>query len=66
MYKSIHIKLMENPEMKQEMSFKKTNGVGLKKVKKVLVHKSNTNDGKLRMISVKDQWTAIFANFVRK
>ena len=57
---------MENPEMKQEMSFKKTNGVGLKKVKKVLVHKSNTNDGKLRMISVKDQWTAIFANFVRK
>ena len=51
---------------KQEMSLKKTNGVGLKKEKKVLVHKSYTDDGKLRMIIVKDQWTAILANFVRK
>ena len=49
------------------MSLKKTNGVGLKKRKKqVLVHKSYTDDGKLRMIIVKDQWTAILANFVRK
>jgi len=36
------------------MSLKKTNGVGLKK-EKVLVHKSYTDDGKLRMIIVKDQ-----------
>ena len=48
------------------MSLKKTNGVGLKKRKTVLVHKSYTDDGKLRMIIVKDQWTAILANFVRK
>jgi len=37
-----------------------------KKEKKVLVHKSYKDDGKLRMIIVKDQWTAILANFVRK
>ena len=42
--------------LKQEMSLKKTNGVGLKKRKKVLVHKSFTDAGKLRMIIVKDQW----------
>ena len=48
------------------MSLKRTNGVGEKKGKKVLVHKSYTDDGKLRMIIVKDQWTAILANFVRK
>jgi len=41
-------------------------GVGLKKRKTVLVHKSYTDDGQLRMIIVKDQWTAILANFVRK
>jgi len=52
--------------MKQELSLKKTNGVGLKKGKKVLVHKSYTDDRKLRMIIVKNQWTAILANFVRK
>jgi len=48
------------------MSLKKKNGVGIKKGKNVLVHKSYTDDGKLRMIIVKDQWTAILANFVRK
>jgi len=48
------------------MSFKKTNGVGLRKENKVLVHTSYTDDRKLRMIIVKDQWTAILANFVRK
>ena len=48
------------------MSLKKTIGVGLKKGKKVLVHKSYTDDRKLRMIIVKDQWTTILANFVRK
>jgi len=50
------------------MSLKKTNGVRLKKEKKpqVLVHNSYTDDRKLRMIIVKDQWTAILANFVRK
>ena len=31
------------------MSLKKPNGVGLKKRKKVLVHKSYTDDGKLKM-----------------
>ena len=45
---------------------KKTIGFGLKKGKKVLVHKSYTDDRKLRMIIVKDQWTTILANFVRK
>ena len=45
---------------------KKTNDVVLRKGKQVLVHKSYTDDGKLRMIIVKDQWTAILANFVRK
>ena len=30
------------------------------------MNKSYTDDGKLRMIIVKDQWTAILANFVRK
>ena len=29
------------------------------------MHKSYTDDRKLRMIIVKDQWTAIVANFVR-
>ena len=53
-------------KVKQEMSLKKTNGVGLKKRKKVLVHKSYTDDRKLRMIIVKDQWTAILANFLKK
>jgi len=49
------------------MSLKKTNGVWLKKKKKsTCKHKSYTDDGKLRMIIVKDQWTAILANFVRK
>ena len=48
------------------MSLKKTNGVELKKNEKILLHKSYTNDRKLRMIIVKDQWTAILANFVRK
>jgi len=38
-------------QSKQEMSLKKTNGVGLKKKKKVLVHKSYTDDGKHRMIN---------------
>jgi len=52
--------------IKQELSLKKTNGVGLKKGKNVLVHKSYTDDRKLRMIIVKNQWTAILANFVRK
>ena len=47
------------------MSLKKTNGVGFK-MKKVLVHQSYTDYGKLRMIIVKDQWTAILAYFVRK
>ena len=52
------------------MSLKKTNGVGLKKGKHntrlyVHVHKSYTNDRKLGMIIVKDQWTAILANFVK-
>jgi len=54
---------------KQEMSLKKTNGVGLKKEENitqglVLVPKSNTDDRKLKMNIVK--WTAILANFVRK
>jgi len=48
------------------MSLKTTNGVELKKHEKILLHKSYTNDRKLRMIIVKDQWTAILANFVRK
>ena len=53
------------------MSLKKTNGVELKKEKNitqgyVLEHKSYTDDRKLRMIFVKDQWTAIVANFVSK
>ena len=53
------------------MSLKTTNGVRLKKRKNitqgyVLVHKSYTDDGKLRMIIVKGQWTAILANCVRK
>ena len=52
------------------MSFKKTNDVRLNKKGKntrllVLVHKSYTDDRKLGMIIVKDQWTAILANFVR-
>jgi len=50
------------------MSLKKTNGVRLKKEKitQVLVHKFYTDDRKPRMIIVKDQWTAILANCVRK
>jgi len=51
------------------MSLKKANGVGIKKGKKitqVLVHKSYTYDRKVKMIIVKDQWTAILANFVKK
>jgi len=46
------------------MSLKKTNGVGLKKKEKksTCIHKSYTDDGKLRMIIVKDQWAAILAN----
>ena len=55
---------------KQEMSFKKTNGVGLTKGKKKynirLSTCTYTDDRKLRMIIVKNQWTAILANFVRK
>jgi len=51
------------------MSLKKTNSVILKKEKnvtqgKVLVHKSYTDDRKLKMNIVK--WTAILANFIRK
>jgi len=49
--------------------FKKDKRRRIKKKRKkvlVLVHKSYTDDGKLRMIIVKDQWTAILANFVRK
>jgi len=34
-------------QVKQEMSLKKTNGIGLKKGKKVLVHKFYRDDGKL-------------------
>jgi len=45
--------------------FKKDKRRRIKKRKEVLVHKSYTDDGKLRMIIVKDQWTAILANFVR-
>ena len=43
-------------KIKQEMSLKKTNGVGLKK--------SYTDGRKLKMNILK--WTAILANFVRK
>ena len=46
--------------LKQEMSLQKTNGVGLKKGKKVLVYKSYTDDGNLRMTIVKDRWTAVY------
>ena len=42
--------------------FKKDKRRRIKKGKKELVHKSYTDYGKL----VKDQWTAILANFVRK
>jgi len=50
------------------MSLKKTNGVRLKKEKitQVRVHQFHTDDRKLRMIIVKDQWTAFLANCVRK
>ena len=47
------------------MSLKRQRASDYKR-KTVLVHKSYTDDGKLRMIIVKDQWTAILANFVRK
>jgi len=60
------VKILNKNTAKQELSLQKTNGVGLKKGKKVLVHKSYTDDRKLRMIIVKNQWTAILANFVRK
>ena len=57
-------------DKKQELSLKKTNGVGLKKDKKKyntrLSTCTYTDDRKLRMIIVKDQWTAILANFDRK
>jgi len=51
------------------MSLKKTNGVGLEKGKNiilgyVLVHTSYTDDSTLRLVIVKDQWTANLANFV--
>ena len=59
-----YIRLLFSKETKNV--FKKTNGVGLKIRETVLVHKSYTDDGKLRMIIVNDQWTAILANFVRK
>jgi len=54
--------------VKQEMSLKKTNGVRLKKenITQVLVHKFYTDDRKLIIIIVKDQWTAILANCARK
>ena len=53
-------------EFKQEMSLKKTNGVGLKKGENALVHESYTDDKKLTMIIFKYQWTAILNDFVRK
>ena len=47
--------------------FKKDKRHRIKKREKgTCIHKSYTDDGKLRMIIVKDQWTAILANFVRK
>ena len=46
--------------------FKKDKRRRIKKRKTVLVHKSYTDDGKLKMIIVKDQWRSILANFVRK
>ena len=47
--------------------FKKDKRRRIKKGEKVLVHKSYTDDEKLRMIIVKNQWTArLLANFVRK
>ena len=53
------------------MSLKKTNGVGLKRKKyntrlSTCLHKSYTDDRKLRIIIVKNQRTAILANFIRK
>jgi len=48
------------------MSLKKDKRRRIKKGNKVLVHNSYTDDGKLRMIIVKDQWTAILANFKSK
>jgi len=54
------------------MSLKKTNGVGLKKEKKsdkakyLYMYTSYTDDRKLKMVIVKDQWTAFLANFVIK
>jgi len=47
------------------MYLKRQTALDLKK-EKILVHKSYTDDGKLRHIIVKDHWTAILANFVRK
>ena len=38
----------------------------MKTITQVIVHKSYTDDRKLRMMFVKDQWTAILANCVRK
>jgi len=52
--------------IKTRTVFKKDKRRRIKKRKKVLVHKSYTDDGKHRMIIVKDHWTAILANFVRK
>ena len=46
--------------------FKKDKRRRIKKKKKVPVHKSYTDNRKLRIIIVNDQWTAILANFVRK
>ena len=74
MRKSKHRKLSNpNPISKQQTQhiesrnvFKNDKRRRIKKRKKVLVHKSYTDDGKLRMIIVKDQWTAVLANFVRK
>ena len=49
------------------MSFKKINGVELKKVKKDLyINLTQMTENLITMIIVKDQWTAILANFVRK
>ena len=41
------------------MSLKKDKRRWINKTTKVVVHKSYTDDGQLRMIIVKDQWTAI-------
>ena len=55
------------------MSLKKTNGFGLKKgkyitykAKYLYINLTQMTENVHRKIIVKDQWTAILANFVRK